>query len=222
MDISGTGGYVVAPPSIHVTGHVYEWIGDPDAEIAPLPAWIEEALIPPRRDALSPAIDTELFAKGERNAGLFNLGCAAARAGLSEVEIAAALSAANASRCTPPLDEDEVLDIARSSATYTGGFRAPDPSLERALLDLKLGPFPTVVYIALRTFAKNSRCFPAYETITERVGISRTATINAMPKLEQAELLTIQRGSLGEVNRYTLHDPRAITQSTSPSRKEDR
>jgi hypothetical protein len=65
MDIRGTGSYVVAPPSIHATGHVYEWIGDPDAKIAPLPAWIEQTLIPPSRDTLVPAMDTEAFAKSK-------------------------------------------------------------------------------------------------------------------------------------------------------------
>lgn len=28
IDIRGDGGYVVAPPSVHATGHVYQWCGD--------------------------------------------------------------------------------------------------------------------------------------------------------------------------------------------------
>ena len=28
LDVRGDGGYVVAPPSVHATGHVYQWCGD--------------------------------------------------------------------------------------------------------------------------------------------------------------------------------------------------
>lgn len=38
LDVRGDGGYVVAPPSVHVTGHVYQWEGD--AELAPMPEWL--------------------------------------------------------------------------------------------------------------------------------------------------------------------------------------
>ena len=44
-DFRGDGGYVIAPGSVHDTGVLYEWIVSPEeAEYAPLPAWIEEAL----------------------------------------------------------------------------------------------------------------------------------------------------------------------------------
>lgn len=40
IDIRGEGGYVVAPPSRHESGHVYEWVRDPSTEIADLPDWV--------------------------------------------------------------------------------------------------------------------------------------------------------------------------------------
>ena len=39
VDLRGEGGYVVAPPSLHVSGSFYEWI-DSDADLAPAPAWL--------------------------------------------------------------------------------------------------------------------------------------------------------------------------------------
>jgi len=41
IDVKGNGGYVVAPPSIHHTGKIYEWIISPDdCEFALAPQWL--------------------------------------------------------------------------------------------------------------------------------------------------------------------------------------
>jgi P4 family phage/plasmid primase-like protien len=41
IDIKGTGGLVVLPPSVHPTGFIYQWINNPaDWPIAPCPSWI--------------------------------------------------------------------------------------------------------------------------------------------------------------------------------------
>ncbi len=46
IDIKGVGGYIVAPPSVHPNGGVYEWV-DYEAMIAPAPDWLLRVLTPP-------------------------------------------------------------------------------------------------------------------------------------------------------------------------------
>ena len=80
--------------------------------------------------------------------------------------------AANASRCTPPLDEAEVLQIAASAAS-TQVLALSRPGIERALLDMRLGENPTLVYIALRTFVNHEgSCFPSLPTLANRAGMA--------------------------------------------------
>jgi Bifunctional DNA primase/polymerase, N-terminal len=40
IDVRGDGGYVIAPPSIHESGHCYAFLGDPWAPIESAPAWL--------------------------------------------------------------------------------------------------------------------------------------------------------------------------------------
>lgn len=44
LDLRGDGGFVVAPPSVHPSGHVYAWLNE--GEIAPLPDWLVELTRP--------------------------------------------------------------------------------------------------------------------------------------------------------------------------------
>ena len=119
LDIRGTGGYAVVPPSIHRSGHRYEWEAE-DVAIAPAPSWLLE-LVRARVPTNTPSPSTvggDLIAEGQRNATLVSEAGAMRRRGMTPQAIQAALLAENAGRCRPPLPESEVLQIARSISRY--------------------------------------------------------------------------------------------------------
>lgn len=118
MDIRGDGGYVVAAPSLHLSGQRYAWKGEGIGEVAELPDapdWLIELMH--RRPAAR--IDTsDSIPDGRRNADLTSFAGTMRRRGMQENEILAALLEINSSRCDPPLGENEVRAIAKSVAGY--------------------------------------------------------------------------------------------------------
>jgi putative DNA primase/helicase len=118
--VKATGGYVVAPPSVGPNGRRYEWIVSPEeADLADPPEWLMAALRRRRFKAPAAAAPVgERIPQGERNKALTSIAGTMRRRGMGEAEILAALEVANARRCTPPLEADEVAKIAASVARY--------------------------------------------------------------------------------------------------------
>ncbi|MBK8205177.1 MAG: bifunctional DNA primase/polymerase [Planctomycetes bacterium] len=56
VDRKSKGGYVVAPPSVHESGRVYEWI-NPDTEIADAPQWFRKAGRKKKAEPIKPGVD---------------------------------------------------------------------------------------------------------------------------------------------------------------------
>jgi len=121
-------GYIVAPPSRHISGRFYEWEcghGPGEIALAPLPPVLVELA----RNGRGPAEPLpERILAGQRNATLASLAGSMRRRGASPEAIAAALLLENECRCDPPLPERDVQRIARSVGRYE-----PAPQVESSV-----------------------------------------------------------------------------------------
>jgi DNA-binding transcriptional ArsR family regulator len=141
LDVRSDGGYIVAPPSQHRSGRLYEWEASSHPDEVPLPqapAWLlaggTTSGDTPRRPPASPLDDT--IPEGRRNEALTSLAGTMRWRGMTQEEIQAALAAVNARRCAPPLAETEVGAIAASVGRYPA---APTPAADPPQTD---GPSP--------------------------------------------------------------------------------
>jgi putative DNA primase/helicase len=126
LDLKAGGGYLLLPPSAHISGGVYRW---QDYSVAPadLPrAWEQFLLNPPKQQKAETAGKVngagDKIPDSERNVRLTSLAGSMRRRGMTPDEIFAALLVVNAQRCVPPLREEEVRTIAFGVGTrYEAG-----------------------------------------------------------------------------------------------------
>src|SRR2546430_285237 len=103
LDFKATGGFVVAPPSVHASGRRYEWSpGRSPSEIplAALPEWLGDAARRPSPGARMPR-GSGAVGEGQRNAHLASFAGAARRQGLDGKALVAAVLEENERRCEP-------------------------------------------------------------------------------------------------------------------------
>lgn len=123
LDIRGDGGYIVAPPSVHITGNRYEWEGSSeptDVPVADMPKWLVALLEDKKHICIREYLKGDVI-EGGRNNYLASCAGAMRKRGMVFESIKSALVIENSIRCNPPLEETEVIAIAESISRYQPG-----------------------------------------------------------------------------------------------------
>lgn len=117
IDLRGDGGYIVAPPSIHPSGHPYAWAegySPEDVALAALPRWL---LAPTgggrakRSLADWRQLVREGVPEGQRNSTIASLAGHLLWHQVDPEVVLELLLAWNRMRCRPPLDDAEVAQV---------------------------------------------------------------------------------------------------------------
>lgn len=126
LDIRGSGGYIVAPPSVHISGRRYEWelsSRPGEVAIAEAPMWLLDMIGPQGTDTKAAKSVSEwqrlactYAPEGERNQRLTSIVGHLLRSHVNPYLAQELALAWNARRCRPPLNEAEVLRIVESVA----------------------------------------------------------------------------------------------------------
>lgn len=125
IDVRGDGGYIVAPPSGHISGRPYAISVDhhpEDVQIAPLPAWLLDRLAQTRKKQKArKAVDWGAITRngvkdGERNITIARLSGMLLGRRIAPHVCLDLMLGFNATRCDPPLSEREVVAIVANIA----------------------------------------------------------------------------------------------------------
>ena len=121
IDTRGTGGYVMAPPSVHPSGRKYEWSVDCADRFADAPDWLHEKLAETSSGKGRPleewhATLTKPIPNGQRNDTLASVAGKLIHSNVNLVLVHDLVSAVNIARCDPPLEPSEVERLVVSVA----------------------------------------------------------------------------------------------------------
>ena len=118
VDMRGDGGYIVAAPSLHISGKQYTWevsSRPDDVEIAEAPGWLLELLQQQITGGKLTPEDWKCdIPEGQRNQELTRRAGSLLARGLPAGEVLTMLLAWNERHCKPPLPEREVKTIVES------------------------------------------------------------------------------------------------------------
>lgn len=124
LDVRGDGGVIVAPPSVHPSGHLYQWVGafPKLSDLAAIPRWLLSLSRSQDAPRGHPAeywrtLVHEGVPEGQRNNTIASLAGHLLWHGVDPDVVAELLHSWNRIRCKPPLSDDEVLRTVNSIAS---------------------------------------------------------------------------------------------------------
>lgn len=147
LDLRGEGGYIVGPGSRTLEGEYKLRLGCDLHNLPMIPDKLRLQLIAPKRDAFKSAMmvltdESSVIQEGGRNETLFRVACVSRDSGMVEADCLTELFAINESRCSPPLDEEEVRQCVSSAYTkgrdivsYLDRFDATEKGMSELFLD---------------------------------------------------------------------------------------
>ncbi len=122
VDVRGDGGYVVAPPSRHPNGSLYEWDLHPDDY--PIAEANQSVLDLVRNNGAQDRKPFELperIKTSKRNDTLFKYAASLQAKGMDDKDIFTSVGDANRARCDSPLDDKELRTLVNSALGYDKG-----------------------------------------------------------------------------------------------------
>jgi hypothetical protein len=126
VDLRGDGGYVILPPSIHPSGAPYAWSVDSADTFAAAPQWLLTATLEPTGKGITPTPSAEWrelvkgVAEGIRDCSVTKLAGHLLSRHVDPFVTLALLQGWNATCCTPPLPEKDIIRIVNSIARKEG------------------------------------------------------------------------------------------------------
>lgn len=130
VDIRGEGSYVVAPPSVHECGSLYEWdyapweegaeIADADANVMAFISFVRPTVAAGGTDGEAFVLP-ETIGKGGRDNILYKYACSLRAKGYEHAQIRTIVAAENIIRCKPQLTDAEIDRICGSACKHAPG-----------------------------------------------------------------------------------------------------
>lgn len=213
LDVRCAGGYVVAPPSVGLGG-AYSWdVGSPEDFVA-APRWLIDRSAKPRAVGEAPKA-ADAYVSGGRNSALTSLAGTMVRRGMCLSAVESALLAENAHKCHPPLEEREVVAIARSVGRYDASAPITQDAADRGPWKLVsasalAAPLPPVQWVC-----EALRIAPGPPTLVAGYGYSaKTLSLQALALAVAAGVLVwgIHSAQTGDVVHIDYEQGLRLTQ----------